>query len=229
MRFLYLGILLFLSFNAIAQEVRESPVEEVAQKVKEKTPVQFEMGLNAPLVFGQLLSSNALTTNPNPYLLTGKLFFGKLGLRAGVGGHINNTIEREGDFADSEAIEDLGIETRFGIEWRSALGNRWKGTFGLDGIFFSNKNITILDSGFDEVRTGTVNTGWGVGPVLGLQFFITDRLSILSEGAFYYTQAEAQTSRLFKNFPEFDDELGSINTTSLRINLPTTFFIVFKF
>ncbi len=211
------------------------PVEKVAmeemeiEKVKKKIPIHFQIGINAPLLIGGFLGGGSEAVNTNPYLLNGKFMLGKIALRVGGGGNLQRVVEREGEFADSRTVEDMGFDLRIGLEWQQEFGKRWIGTFGADGILFSSKENVILDTGFDAVTTGTFTQGWGFGPVLGLKFAITKRLSILTEGAFYYTESSAQTSRLFKNFPDFDDELGSIESTELRINLPATFFIQYQF
>jgi len=206
------------------------PTQDVleVEKVKKKIPIHFQIGLNAPLLFGGFLGGSSVLAD-NPYLLSGKFLVGKIALRAAVGGKINRLVESEGEFADSKTTEDLGYDVRIGLEWQHNFGRRWIGTFGADGIIFSAQEKVILDSGFDAVTTGTFTRGWGAGPVLGIQFAITDRLSILTEGAFYYTQSNAQTSRLFKNFPDFDDQLGKIESTELKTYLPATFFIQYQF
>lgn len=237
MRFIWMILMLLVfavSLEAqVEPETPEAPEQsEVmeAVKVKRNIPIHFQLGLNAPLLLGRVISSDPdQPGETNPYLLTGKFLVGKIALRAGIGGYLDKAIQREGMFADSETTEMMGFDVRIGLEYQHDFSPRWTGNFGADWILFSSKDKLIVDSGFDVVTTGTQTSGWGIGPVLGLQFNITDRLSLLTEGAFYYTQSEGQTSRLFQNFPEFDDELGSIETTSLRLNLPITFFIVYEF
>ncbi len=235
MRLTSLLFLLMIPIWQLSAQVDPKPVEEVVEaeikveKVKKKIPIHFEIGINAPLLIGGFLGGNSEELASNPYLLNGKFIVGKIALRVAGGGHLKQVVEREGEFADSKTTESLGYDVRLGLEWQHDFGKRWIGTFGADGILFSNKENVILDTGFDAVTTGTFTTGWGFGPVLGIQFAITKRLSILTEGAFYYTQSDAQTSRLFKNFPDFDDQLGSIESTELRINLPATFFIQYRF
>lgn len=235
----FIGMILLMVVFAVSTQAQEQPakpespappvvVEEL--KIKKKIPIRFQLGLNAPLLLGRVISSDPEQQGqPNPYLLTGKFLVGKIGLRAGIGGYLDKSVQREGMFADSETIENMGIDARFGLEYQHPFSARWTGTFGADWILFSSKDRLVVDSGFDVVTTGTQTSGWGLGPVIGLQFNITKRLSLLTEGAFYYTQSEGQTSRLFQNFPEFDDELGSVESTSLRYNLPVTFFIVYDF
>ncbi|MEM7655880.1 MAG: hypothetical protein AAF399_07110 [Bacteroidota bacterium] len=199
------------------------------QSSSPSSKVQHRLGLNATHLLSQFLSGSDSVLHASPYLLTYKLSRGNWGLRVGLGGEMRSEILQEAGFADSETSEELGIDGRIGLEYHPRLARRWIGTIGLDGLLFAHADRQISDTGFDKITLSTYSTGWGVGPVMGMEFQLNDRLALYSEGALYYTQASIENNRIFTNFPELND-LKNVGTfRQIRWTLPATIYLIVRF
>lgn len=215
---------LFCAFGAFSQEG-----EKV---VKQPLGLSHELGLETGNLVGRLLGNEGGSGEElpdDPYLLTYKISTGKWALRTGLGGDWSKTVEREDGFADSRTVESSRFDVRLGVERRFSLGGKWLGNVALDGIGIFSQDKTIDDSGFDVITNSETVDGWGAGPSFGIQFNVTERLSFYTEGFVYYTSTERQIARTFKNFPEFDDELSSVDGERLKISLPSVLYLVLRF
>ena len=221
--------LLFMAFFAQAQTAPDGGAKKMK---KERTPPGFthELGIETNKLIARLVSDSVEDGLPDkPYFLTYKIGMGKWALRTGIGGDRSKTVEREDGFADSHTEKSGRFDVRAGLERRFPLGKKWEGNVALDGIGFFSQNKTIDDSGFDVITLSNTVNGWGLGPSFGLQFNLTERLSFYTEGFFYYTSADRQGGRTFKNFPEFDDKLKTIKEEDIKVSLPAVLYIVFRF
>lgn len=222
----FLLLLLPIVISANAQEGKTK---------KEKTPKErpafsHEVGLETNNLVSRIFSDGNENDRPdNPYLFTYKLGIGSWALRTGVGGDRKKSVEREEGFADSRTTQTGNLDVRLGLERRFELGEKWTGNVALDGTGFFSENKVIEDSGFDVITTAETADGWGVGPSFGIRFDVTQRLSLYTEGFFYYTFSDVQSARTFKNFPEFDDQIMNVEEEELKISLPSVLYVVFRF
>lgn len=197
---------------------------------KAKLAIGHELGIETNNLISRFLDeNNDEGLLESPYLLTYKLVLGHWAIRTGIGGDRHKSTETEEGFADSKTTESNEIDYRIGIEKRFSLGEKWQANIGLDGLGFSSKNKVVEDSGFDVVTTSESVNGWGGGPSFGLQFNLGRQISLYTEASFYYTFSTREGARLFKNFPEFDDELKKTKEENLDIRLPAVLYIVFRF
>ncbi|MEM7367283.1 MAG: hypothetical protein AAF587_01710 [Bacteroidota bacterium] len=196
---------------------------------RKRFPITHQIGINGTTLLKQFVKGADSTTAPSPYLFTYKFGLGPFVLRTGLGGSMRSESLQQEGYADSETDEFFSVEARVGLEYQAAMGKRWQGSFGVDYLGFGQEDRHISDTGFDKVTTSTQTKGWGVGPAIGLRFLVNQRLSIYTEGAFYYTQSERINSRLFTNFPQFDDQISDATLRDIRLLLPTSIFIVYEF
>ena len=132
-------------------------------------------------------------------------------------------------FDDTETLRDLSLDLRAGYEFRSKMGNRWLGYFGADFIYTQTIDEQINNSGFDIVTIANNTSGIGGGPVLGVQFRLTEKLMLGTEGVFYFTQTENRSSTTFANFAEFNTEAEIVKNKEIVTYLPSTLYLIFHF
>ena len=188
-----------------------------------------EVALQTNALFDRLLKDDEGSLSQNPYLLTGKLVYGRLALRAGIGGSYKKLVKRETGFADSQTTLDQSFDLRLGLERQFELGPRWTGTVGLDGMGSWAQQKNIDDSGFDVITVSEDLQSFGGGLVSGLQFKLTERFSLYTEGFVYFATGNITSGRFFQNFPIFDDEKKKTETSELKIGLPSSLYVVFRF
>lgn len=212
-----------LALLALVQYVR-------AQDTAYSEPIKLttEVGLQTNALFSRLTGSEA-GLQQNPYLLTGKLVYGRLALRTGIGGSYKKTVQKEEGFADSKTNTSQSLDLRLGIERRFELGRRWMGMVGADAVGAWSQTKEVEDSGFDVITISEDVQTFGGGLVSGIQFNVSERLSFYTEGFVYYTTGEVVSGRFFKNFPIFDDNKERSETSELLIGLPSSLYLVFSF
>jgi hypothetical protein len=151
-------------------------------------------------------------------------------LRLGVGGTFSREKAQEDGFADSETQLNYSIDARLGYERRILFPNaKTLAYFGGDVAFHYQGDELIIDSGFDKVSTLERTSGFGIGPVLGVQHHITPRLSISTEGAFYFFYKNKTEAQLFQNFPNFDDIINQVEIFEIQQIIPASIYLNFVF
>ncbi|MEK7257530.1 MAG: hypothetical protein AAB316_22435, partial [Bacteroidota bacterium] len=114
----------------------------------EKPELTTEIGIKTTAFLDRLLDVDESEFAKNPYLLTGKLAFGNLALRGGIGGSRKKDKHTEEGFADSQTALNQHLDLRLGIERRFSLGGKWQGSVGVDATGFWSEDKTVEDSGF---------------------------------------------------------------------------------
>ena len=161
--------------------------------------------------------------------MTYKLGTKKHALRFGVGTTFKESEKSVETFDDTETVKDLTLDLRAGYEFRNSFGNRWIGYFGADFIYTRIVDEQINDSGFDVVTISNNQSGIGGGPVVGLQFQLTEKLMLGTEGAFYFSQSETRSRTEFQNFIEFNTETEITEDKEIITYLPATLYLIFHF
>lgn len=222
-------VILFPFFVNAQEESHNDGNHEEHSKEKRHLDVFHEVGINATNLINQILNFSEKEIPQSPYLLTYKIGIKKHALRLGVGATFKETEKSVETFDDTETLRDLTLDLRFGYEFRSQFGNRWIGYFGADAIYTQTDDEQINNSGFDVVTIAENKSGFGGGPVLGLQFRLTEKLMLGTEGAFYFTQTENKSSTTFTNFPGFDTETEITKDKEIVTYLPATLYLIFHF
>lgn len=192
-------------------------------------PISHQIGISGTSLLKQFISLGDSTISPSPYILTYKFGFGPFMLRTGFGGGLNSAVGTEEGYADSETEEERFADVRVGLEYQANMGKKWQGSFGFDAIWFGHERSQVSDTGFDVVSNITQTQGTGFGPIIGLRYLINSRFSLYTEGAFYYSTSDRVQSRLFTNFPQFDDELNDTAIQDIRFTMPATIYLVYEF
>jgi len=192
------------------------------------TSKRHEISLNTHIL------QSILGDNENiqqPYTVTYKWKYNQQNaIRLGIGGAFNQDKTQIDGFADSETRLSYAMDVRAGYE-RRIVFKKMKGFvyFGGDVAFNLEANELIVDSGFDKVSTIDRSWGAGLGPILGVQYYLTPRLSISTEGAFYFFYNKKTEAQLFENFPNFDDVINQVQGLELQQILPASIYLNYTF
>lgn len=180
-------------------------------------------GIQANQLIRQILNfSNASSTVNNPYLLT----FSTNGAD-GVGGNFglgyNFSEVADGDAITKRTTTTSDLFVRAGIEKKSTFGNRFILSFGGDLIFERLKTETKVTDNFSgQVSTDNQNTGFGLGPRVGLYYAITDKFLISTEANYYLKFINSK----FEVSPGTKQEE---KVKRFQLNVPTAIFLILKF
>lgn len=189
-----------------------------------------EVGINATSLIKQVISFSDTSFAISPYLITYKLLTNKnLGIRVALGGNYSRKKENVQNFEDTATSTDLGLDLRIGVEWQQQLGKRWKTAVGLDFVSSNVLDKTVIDTGFDVVTFENKSNTLGGGPILGIYYNISNKVSLYTEAAAYFTTGNSFNSQDFKSFPEFNEKSDDITETSFQFHVPTTLYLVFTF
>jgi hypothetical protein len=194
-----------------------------------KSPISHQIGLNSSFLVNKVFKSLNDSLNINPYMFTYRFGLGHYGVRFGAGGASKYSLQQEEGFADSKLSKKKSLDLRVGFDIEKNFGRRFKGNFALDVLTKRSVQKEVLDSGFDVIEKVNQKVAYGAGPSIGLSYWITDKISVYTEASFYMLYGNTDNGRIFKNFPELNDQLFHEKTEDLVTILPSSIFIVFKF
>lgn len=167
-----------------------------------KRHFQFQIGLNATDFIKQFAVPNNLAiTNPNPYLINGKVLWSSkdiedpflFGIRTGFGYDYTRIESKKTVDGTENKSEETNYSSRYGIEMQHKIGKRWRVLAGYDFIWSTLEsetlNITLStptskSSSYNQVNSETTTDG--SGPFIGIQFNVTPRIVLSTEMLFYF-------------------------------------------
>jgi hypothetical protein len=150
-------------------------------------------------------------------------------VRAGIGPEYSSeTIVNEG-FTDSEENTLLRMDGRIGAGLVILDDHRWQVIAGVDGVAGYFRDRRIEDSGFDRITDQEEVETYGGGPFIQLAFQLSKRISLSAESAVYWQHQNTTHTRLFENFPDFDNVISENSGSDLEITLPNTIFVRIHF
>lgn len=189
--------------------------------------IHNEIGLNFTSFLDEAIDFGGGNTTLDPYLFTYKNINGLgRGFRMGAGFKFNRSKgDPTGNFFDEDAKSSTSnMDLRFGSERQHKISNRWLYYYGFDGLMgFNIANITS-----DGAKIKTSSAYGGLGPVIGVQFMLSDRIGLLTEASFYLRQSFSEEETSFDSPFEPDDKLKT-NSTNLNFQVPTNIYLFFRF
>src|SRR5690606_17559665 len=111
--------------------------------------------------------------------------------------------EDMGDLQSSRIITNQYLDARLGYERSITLSKRWGAFYGLDAVFGMDNYES--ESSFDNGGMPTSQKEsesvleYGGGPVLGIRFRISDRISIFTETFVYGMMIDTDYNATFSN------------------------------
>jgi hypothetical protein len=220
----YLILFAFLTTGALFGQDADS--EKMRRPMP---PITHQIGINSSPLINKLIKSLEDSTYTNPYLLTYRFGVGKYGLRLGFGGKSKYSLTSEEGFADSKLLTKKSLDLRVGLDYEKNLGKRFKANFALDFLTKRSVQKEVIDSGFDMIEKVNQKVAYGGGPSFGVSYWFTDKIGLYTEASFYMLYGNTDNGRIFRNFPELNDQLFHEKTEDLVTILPASIFIVFKF
>jgi hypothetical protein len=128
----------------------------------------------------------------------------------------------------------MTADVRIGAEWQHGITKRWLFYNGVDAGYTYNlsriKSSTVGGFPPEPVEITTENEEFGVfvGPVLGIEFKINNRISFNAETTLYYTYSESRRRENNPQFGQFNENRFTA-ASNFRIIVPTSLFFVFSF
>lgn len=224
MRFLpFLLMFLFVSNFVFSQKETTS--------IQSFYPYQNELGINFTNVLGNVLSLNPNNAN-SPYGLTYRRHLGKKSFRSALSLLVNN--EKKSDFENglfvTRTISQTTSQFRIGLEKHIVLNKRVLFSYGFDllgKVMIDNSSIEDF-SNFGSVtfQSKATTFGGGAGPMLRLEYKISDRLFISSECSLYGFYSSTTENLKFGSQPS---EQTKSSDSSLELLLPQSLFFNISF
>ncbi|GEM_PF-1230628 len=140
------------------------------------------------------------------------------------------------------------FDLRLGVERRKKLGGKWFWHYGVDivgGMNYgtSTSNQQFLNSSFaqEDVKriSASENENIGFGPVTGLRWKISPRISLWTEGRLYFNYSETKNITRWEDVSEsvknrntgfnFDTNSNTNYRTAANAVLPLDVYITFNF
>jgi hypothetical protein len=192
---------------------------------------KHELGLNVTNLLTDLLGNNN-RTDAGVYLLSYKFVKGNKAIR--IGATTNFAFKKEKSITNSTIdLNNQNFQLRVGQETRHNLSPRLQYYVGFDGIAGYRFEESAATINFNTLIQSDKILLLGLGPVLGFQFTIYDRLQIGTEGSLYAAYSAGST-KFSENF--FRGGGGQIlppnkesNVFNLQTNLPKFLFLILKF
>jgi hypothetical protein len=213
-------------------------------QVEDNYPKRSMMSINATGFFSNYVNLGTTTSN-TPYLIDYRYAINKkLQIRSGL------------NFSSSSMNNDMGngrrdksnsqnIDFRLGILSNNEISKKWSWYYGLDLIFSEFMTTSINQTAiFASGKQGTAvvenlfyNQQFGGGPIFGLKWDVSSRISIWTESRLYYTYTESINTTTWSDFsidiPEndrrFDERKTDNYLSSTRFFLPLDVFVGIKF
>ena len=222
-------LLLYVSFF-ILSFIFQSYCQSEKITIDEFYPFKNEIGINFTNVLGNVLSLNPNNAN-SPYGLTYRRHLGKSSFRSAMSVDITKKVED--DFSNGNFIQRTisikNTEFRVGFERHVILHKRILFSYGLDFLGLYNAEYSNVENfnGSGITFTSDQNTfGCGLGPMLRLEYKISDRIFISSECSFYgfYSSTKEIIRSSGMNLTE-----SKSNNSSLVLQLPQSLFFNIAF
>ncbi|MFZ1750743.1 MAG: hypothetical protein WAU01_11150 [Saprospiraceae bacterium] len=221
-RNLYL-FFIFCSATLIAQDQTKT--------LSEYYPFKNEIGINFTNVLGNVLSLNPNNAN-SPYGLTYRRHLGKFSLRTAI--NVEYSQKRESDFIDNTFIDRnlllTQVDFRVGLEKHLLLSKHFLFSYGIDllGTLGKEKSdiTNFKDTTFTSFTSNSQTYGGGLGPVLRLEYKISDRIFISTESTLYGFYSRT-TENIVLNSISSDEPTKS--NASFELILPQSLFFNISF
>ena len=194
-----------------------------------KASVTHELGINSTFFIANFISFSGNIPNlVSPYALTYKMWVGKHGFRSGIGANYRERSDDGNNGSSTFTSTTTQADVRLGYEYQLPLARRWNMYFGADLVYQYSLSKQKNSTTFESVTTTTEGNTLGGGPVVGIQFFINERISLGTETTCYFQNADVVQSTHSTLQPEFDSSSYS-NTKSFSFIPPTSIFVNIRF
>jgi hypothetical protein len=196
------------------------------EKTAEIPAFKYELGLNATGLLTNLLG-NSNQIDLGTYLISYKRLRGNKAFRLGTTVNVSFRKDNTGSF--DTKLNSQNFQLRMGEETRHDISKKCQYYFGFDGLIGYRLEESKGTTNSSFITQKDVNFSLGLGPVVGIQFAVYERLLIGTEGSLYAVYN--------KNSISFNNSQSSFNSIPTRdvegLNvltaLPKFLFVILKF
>jgi hypothetical protein len=143
------------------------------------------------------------------YMISYKRVFKSSAIRFGIGGNIYDDNSTENDTIESSRASS-SFNVGIGIEHYIYLTKRFNFFFGIDAVVNYNKNEYVQgNSDNSTYRSTQLNYGYGVSPLVGIQFKLNNRMSVSTETNYSITYTKGESKTAWTPESSFDTETKS--------------------
>lgn len=147
---------------------------------------KHEIGLNVTDLLNTLLNSSATNDNSIYTFIYKRRTNEKKAIRTGFGLQILQNSNDSNSQTGFRVISRTNLNARVGLEWRTNISNKFDLLYGIDFLGgYSQSESTFFDFN-GRIENNNTGISIGSGPILGIQFHISDRMSISTETTLYY-------------------------------------------
>jgi len=157
-----------------------------------------EWGLNITAFASQFFSFNGNDVDEGAFLFTYKNIKNGKAFRLGAGLLINHAKTTDEDNNAAPLTSDVvDVDVRVGLEKQFDIGRKWLFTAGGDFLIGYRNETNSSSNSTGDVKIKATELSAGIGPVLGIHFRITPRVSIGTEGTIYLQYFSSKSSTDF--------------------------------
>lgn len=187
-----------------------------------------EIGLNITNTLAGFFNSGGSGLSKDPYLFSLK-FAGRKGalrfatnFKSGSNSEFLSSGTGRRDVKQSEAV------VRGGFEFRKPIEHGFTIYYGLDGVIeIENEEVEFFSSNFEDIKSTKSTTGFGGGPVLGMQYQLSKHIALSTEASIYgVVQNRQETQEVGSGLPDIED-----TSTGFRISpiIPSSLYLIMIF
>jgi hypothetical protein len=198
--------------------------------IQEYYPYKNEIGINFTNVLGNVLSLNPNNAS-SPYGLTFRRHYGVSSFRSAI--NVNVTNKEEDDFNNGSSLRRKitisKTDFRIGLERHIVLSQRVLFSYGFDvlgALGLENSKITDFNFGGRTFESNQKTYGFGLGPMVRLEYKISDRMYISSESSMYGFYSRTTEKLIINGSTSEEPEKKN---SSLKLELPQSLFFNISF
>jgi len=199
------------------------------ERIWDSDGINVEVGTNASFFINNFFNITGLD-NPvfdDPFGFTGRLIRNDWALSGGINGQMFKLSSSELDSTRNRTSINNTINSRFGFEYQREIGKRWKFNVGLDYRYENQRSLNEFLNGFEKVTSETASNTHGFGPTMGLQFYISPRVSLFTQSGAFYLFGKSVSQNTFEINSRNNTKTTS-ETSEVRFVLPTSIFVAIQ-
>lgn len=158
-----------------------------------------EIGLDATPLLQQFFFLNIDQNYPviNPYHIMYRYHMNQWAIRGGIGGYYW-TDEYKPDETTLFNRKQSLLQFRLGMEHKIEMGRRWQCFYGLDLLTNTNHDHDDYQYSNGSQIVGCYKMiSYGVAPILGFRFKISDRISLTTESSYQFLRYNIVDKQLY--------------------------------
>jgi hypothetical protein len=173
------------------------------------------------------IDTTAYTSTAPVIYYTQKL--GKLKLRFGLGGNIQNSLSESELKDDKKRVNNYKLNSIVSFYFQKSITPKWAVNYGINLVGNYNSNSTIFDSGFDLTNFYSRTWSTGLGPGILFQYHFSKRMSLFSEYMLTYQYFNSNNGKKFSAFPSENYSKQKNQSLQLQFEYPIAIFLNYNF